>query len=135
MEAGSLDWGHPRTCQLDVSDPDEGCHLLLKLGHTSDTGLPGYHQGTMGCCLQGACQTGYKCDKALLSLNAGIGAMVLEARNQDRQVLRDKHATEKGKLPEAALYSTLISNHISISNHGYSLHHLVLTKVRISNET
>ena len=65
----------------------------------------------------------------------GIRTVVLEAGNQDGQVLRDKHETEKRKLLEAALYSTLISNHISISNHGYSLHHLVLTKVRISNET
>ena len=43
--------------------------------------------------------------------------------------------TEKGKLLKTALYFALISNHVSISNHGYSLYHLVLKKVRISNET
>lgn len=59
--------------------------------------------------------------------------MLLEAGNEDGHILGDKYATEKGKLLKTALYFTLISNHVS--NHGYSLYHLVLKKVRISNET
>ena len=61
--------------------------------------------------------------------------MLLEAGNEDGHVLGDKYATEKGKLLKTALYFALISTHVSISNHGYSLYHLVLKKVRISNET
>ena len=61
--------------------------------------------------------------------------MVLEAGDQDGHALRGKYMTEEGKLLKTALYFTLISNYTSISNHCYFLHHLVLTKVRISSET
>ena len=96
--------GSPWNRPLGRQGPDEGCHLLLKPGHKSDTGLPAYHQGTMGWRLRGACQAGSKGDKALLSLNGGIITMVLEGGDQDGHVLRDKYMTEEGKLLKTALY-------------------------------